>query len=269
MGNRGQAGAAPQAISVIDTGIRRHIAGVTDHLLASFAVTALAAAATGFALPSALTQSNFWWIASVAAPLILALVLAYYRRRRRERLLSERDLKTTLRLLYALAALIGVASAAAFVGGPRGASARVYLAVALAFAVASIWGRAVRRDFSPLVERFIVAELVLLVGLAIAQIIEIIAWPEGIEYFKYAINLRQSLPDEATSGSMEWVASLAVLGYFSFALAYYARQLGNRDFTAMNEEDMRFAAAWGAYEIYASVFRLPLVLLQVSRIFST
>ncbi|HYA79534.1 MAG TPA: hypothetical protein VED87_01225, partial [Methylocystis sp.] len=150
-------------------------------------MTALAAAATGFALPSALTQSNFWWIASVAAPLILALVLAYYRRRRRERLLSERDLKTTLRLLYALAALIGVASAAGFAGGPRGASARVYLAVALAFAVASIWGRAVRRDFSPLVERFIVVELVLFVGLAIAQIIEIIAWPEGIEYFKYAI----------------------------------------------------------------------------------
>jgi hypothetical protein len=118
---------------------------------------------------------------------------------------------------------MGVASGLVAAGLPLISVPRAFLVVAIAFAAVSVWGRAMRRELPPRVEPLIQAWIVILVGAATAFVVEIIAWPDGIEYFKYAAGIRPALPADTTSGGYDWAFSFLAVSHFALGFGVYAR----------------------------------------------
>jgi FtsH-binding integral membrane protein len=252
------------ADSVIKTGFRLHIAEVNANFAAGFALAALFALAASL-VPQSIQQSRTLW---VGTPLLAILIIAFYRKRREAALFASRASNTVRGLFFASVGLIAAAAEFAFISEPRGTVARVCITVAGAFAMASLWGYRMRRDFSANVENIIVGQLFLFTGFFLAQIVEIVAWRDGIEYFKYTIGLRSDIPPLADPAGSEFAISFIVVIYFCLTLVYYARRIRGRDFSRASAPDKRFEAISAAFDLYLQIFYIPIVLVRLGRMFT-
>jgi FtsH-binding integral membrane protein len=214
---------------MIEISARAHIARVTRNLAVSFALTAALAALMERLEPQRLSHNVTIRIAIIAVLIPLCVLISRYIRLHNELLIQTGAIKTTRLLLFSYAGMIGVASGAAFTPEPLFSIARVFLVVAASFAAVSLWGCAMGRKrlhwLPRWAENAIVSEILIFGGTAISFLMELIVWPNGIEYLKYAGGFRATVPDAATSGMYEWVASLFVLAYFGLALGSYARTI--------------------------------------------
>jgi FtsH-binding integral membrane protein len=204
------------------TKVRIHVMRVTCNLSGSFALAATAAALTSRLIPQSLAQGMVMRLAIIAVPLLLCFMISRRVQFYRDVLAGAAATKMMRSLLAGYAALVGFASATAFTAQPLFSAARIFLVVALAFAAASLWGYGMRRELPDKLETLIVSLITMMSGCAIAFLVEIIAWPEGIEDFKYSFGMRTTIPDPATSGGYEWVGSFFASTYFAMALGSYS-----------------------------------------------
>jgi FtsH-binding integral membrane protein len=214
---------------MIEISARAHISRVTRNLAGSFALTAALAMLTSRLDPPRLSDNVAIRVAIITVLIAFCVLISRYIRLHNELLIQTGAIKTTSSLLFGYAGLIGVASGVTFTPEPLFSVARVFLVVAASFAAASLWGCGMRRKrlrwLPRWAENAIVSEIVIFGGIAISFLVELIVWPSGIEYLKYASGFRATFPDAATSGAYEWVVSLFVLAYFGLALGSYARTI--------------------------------------------
>ena len=184
------------------------------------------AALTDRLAPPSPAQNMAMRVAIAAVPLVLCALIS-----RRVRYivtpLSRLDAtKPTVRLLLlGYAAAIGFASGMAFIAWPQLSIARIFLVLAVAFAVASLWAHGMRRELPDWAEGLIASLIVMCAGFATAFLLQIMVWPDGIEYFKYAVGTRATIPEDATSGSNEWVCSFFAATYFALAIGSYVKTI--------------------------------------------
>jgi uncharacterized protein len=209
---------------MVTNGVRAHIARVNVNLAASFAITAVAAA-LAYPVAQSVPQSPAIRGAIVAVLLAPCLLISRYIRLHNKSLIDSGAINTTRALLFGFAALIGLASDVGFKAPSFTSVAGVYAVAATAFAAASLWGYGVRHELprwvTAVIENLIVAEIVVLAGIAAAFAMETL-WPHGIDYLKYAAGLRPTAPDDA--GGL-WAWSFFLVTYFALTLAFYTRTI--------------------------------------------
>ena len=223
-----QDGNAPKSAhddEAIKKSVRPHIARVTSNLAASFAVSAAMAALTDRLAPPSLAQNMAMRVAIAAVPLVLCALISRRVRYYRDTLIEAGATNTVRLLLLGYAGAIGFASGMAFIAWPQLSIARIFLVLAVAFAVASLWAHGMRRELPDWAEGLIASLIVMCAGFATAFLLQIMVWPDGIEYFKYAVGTRATIPEDATSGSNEWVCSFFAATYFALAIGSYVKTI--------------------------------------------
>jgi hypothetical protein len=210
---------------MIDTGVRAHIGRVTGNLAAALAFSA-AAAALAYPLVQRLPHTVAMRGTIIAVLLVACLVLSRHIRLNHKTLIATGAINTTRLSMIGYAALIGLISALGFAATSDTSIAGVFVVAAAAFAVASLWGCGMKRELPRWLpawaENVIVVEIVIVSGAVFAMLMELVAWPNGIDYVKYAAGLLPTPPAEAGA---EWASSFALTAYLALALAFYARTI--------------------------------------------
>jgi FtsH-binding integral membrane protein len=218
---------APASILDPQAGMRAHLMQVTAFVAGTLILSAVVAAITERLIPQSLAQKPSARVIIVGVSLVLCGQVALRFRCYRDLLLEARAVNTMRALLLGYATLVGFASAVAFAGQPLLSPAPIFLAAAIGFGAASLYYYAFRREppgWLPAGTADLIAyAVVLFAGAAAALLVGSVTTPDGAEYLRYAFGFRSTVPDDASSGAGEWVASFCVIFFFALALLAYAR----------------------------------------------
>jgi FtsH-binding integral membrane protein len=208
-----------------DTGVRAHIVRVTGNMAAALAFTA-AVAALAYPFAQQLPQSAAPRCTIVAVLLGTCLLLSRHVRLRHKRLIEAGAIRTTRLWALGYAGLIGLTSVVGFTAPSNASIAGVFVVAAAAFATASLSAYGLKRELPAWLpssaENLIVVEILIFSGVAFAMLMELVAWPHGVEYVRYVASLQPTAPADAGN---EWVWSFSLVAYFALALAFYTRAI--------------------------------------------